>query len=631
MLVRVGEFEVLDFGTLFDATYALPWEEWIAADDEFPVSGRSIRSQFSSVPACQKIVKKAIVEKLRAAHRVEQLTETGPKRNIEVALLNDRATLTIDTTGLGLHKRGYRTLVGQAPLKETLAAAMVLLSYWRPERPLVDPFCGSGTIPIEAALIGRNMRRICGVLCRRDLAPDCPALWETAREEARDRALPDLPQRIVGTDIDEAALRLARIHAEQAGVSEQVHFQRRDFRELASTGEHGCLICNPPYGERMGQRPEVEALYRDMPGVFRRFKTWSFYVLTAYPGFEQLVGQPASRRRKLYNGQIECTYYQFYGPKPGRRIETSSEGQSTAAAEIAAALEPVVAGIDLPPAETDSPRCEPQPTIRAQPKGPAFGGLSAKAVEQAELFRRRLEKRIHHLRRWPTKQGITCFRLYERDIPEVPLVVDRYEDYLHMAEFERPHEHTPAEHADWLDLMQRTAGEICGVPLKNVFLKRYQRQQGNSQCERLGTKPTVTTVGEGGLRFEVNLSDYLDVGLFLDQRIIRSLVRGLAAGKRFLNLFAYTGSFAVYAAAGGALSTTSVDISNSYLDWAKRNMTLNGFQGVGHQFWQGDAMRFLQSQGHCPRFDLAMLAPPRFPTARAWTNLGISSAIMRRC
>jgi 23S rRNA (guanine2445-N2)-methyltransferase / 23S rRNA (guanine2069-N7)-methyltransferase len=613
VLVRVGDFDALDFGTLFDATYALPWEEWIAADDEFPVSGRAIRSQFTSVPACQKIVKKAIVEKLRAAHRVEQLPESGPKRSIEVALLNNRATLTIDTTGPGLHKRGYRTLVGQAPLKETLAAAMVLLSYWRPERPLVDPFCGSGTIPIEAAMIGRN---IAPGLRRSFAAETWPriaaALWETARQEARDGALPDLPQRILGTDVDEAALRLARIHAEQAGVSEQIHFQRRDFRELSSKGEHGCLICNPPYGERMGQRPEVETLYRAMPDVFRRFKTWSFYVLTAYPGFERLVGQPASRRRKLYNGQIECTYYQFYGPKPGRSIETSSEGRLTAAAEIAATPAPAVTGIDSPPGEADAPRCEPQPSIKPQPNGPAFGGLSAKALEQAELFRRRLEKRIHHLRRWPTKQGITCFRLYERDIPEVPLMVDRYEDYLHIAEFERPHERTPAEHADWLELMQRTAGEICAVPLKNVFLKRCQRQQGDSQHECPGTRPAVATVGEGGLRFEVNLSDYLDVGLFLDQRIIRSMVRGLAAGRRFLNLYAYTGSFTVYAAAGGAVSTTSVDMSNSDLDWAKRNMSLNGFQGVEHQFWQGDVMQFLQGQGHRPRFDLAMLVPPMF-------------------
>jgi 23S rRNA (guanine2445-N2)-methyltransferase / 23S rRNA (guanine2069-N7)-methyltransferase len=256
-------------------------------------------------------------------------------------------------------------------------------------------------------------------------------------------------------------------------------------------------------------------------------------------------------------------------------------------------------------------------TVKPRADGPAFGGLSAKALEQAELFRRRLEKRIHHLRRWPTKQGITCFRLYERDIPEVPLVVDRYEDYVHIVEIERPHERTPAEHADWLDLMQRTAGEVCAVPLKNVFLKRYQRQRSDARYERPANKSAVATVSEGGLRFEVNFSGDLGVGLFLDQRIIRSMVRGLAAGKRFLNLFAYTGSFTVCAAAGGAVSTTSVDMSSTYLKWAERNMTLNGFQGAEHQFWQGDAIRSLQGQGHSPTFDLAVIAPPTFASRQS--------------
>jgi 23S rRNA (guanine2445-N2)-methyltransferase / 23S rRNA (guanine2069-N7)-methyltransferase len=255
--------------------------------------------------------------------------------------------------------------------------------------------------------------------------------------------------------------------------------------------------------------------------------------------------------------------------------------------------------------------------VRPPADGPAFGGLSAKACEQAELFRRRLEKRIHHLRRWPTKQGITCFRLYERDIPEVPLVVDRYEDYVHMVECERPHERTPAEHADWLDLMQRTAGEVCAVPLKNVFLKRHQCQRGELEYKRLGAKPAVALVGEGGLRFEVNLSDGFDVGLFLDQRIIRSMARGLAAGKHFLNLFAYTGAFTVYAAAGGAVGTISVASSNTDLAWAERNMALNGFRGVEHQFWQGGAMHFLQRQDHSRRFDLAVIAPPAFSSAQS--------------
>ncbi|MCH8922271.1 MAG: class I SAM-dependent RNA methyltransferase [Planctomycetes bacterium] len=203
VLIRLGTFPATDFGQLFDGTFALPWDEWLPADAEFPVKGRSVKSQLSSVPACQKIVKKAIVEKLRAAHAVETLDETGPRVTVEVALLEDQATLVIDTTGPGLHKRGYRKLASLAPLRETLAAALVMLSYWRPDRPLIDPFCGTGTIPIEAALIGRNMAP---GLHRTFAAEDWPALpaelWAEARREARDLAKPDIPGRIIGTDID---------------------------------------------------------------------------------------------------------------------------------------------------------------------------------------------------------------------------------------------------------------------------------------------------------------------------------------------------------------------------------------------------------------------------------------------
>ncbi|NUQ66390.1 MAG: class I SAM-dependent RNA methyltransferase, partial [Pirellulales bacterium] len=319
VLLRLGTFEATDFGELFDRTYALPWEEWVPRDAEFPVTGRSIKSQLSSVPACQKIVKKAIVEKLKAAYGVEWLEETGPKYSIEVALLADLATLTIDTTGPGLHKRGYRKLVGQAPLKETLAAAMVLLSFWRPDRPLVDPFCGTGTIPIEAALIGRNLAPGLNRTFAAEAWPRIPgAVWESARQEARDLARPDLPERILGTDIDKAALDLARRHAAEAGVGQEIHFQLRPFAELSSKRPYGCIICNPPYGERVGKGREVAALYRSMPLVLRRLATWSHYILTSYPDFEALVGQKADRRRKLYNGGIQCTYYQFYGPKPDR-------------------------------------------------------------------------------------------------------------------------------------------------------------------------------------------------------------------------------------------------------------------------------------------------------------------------
>jgi putative N6-adenine-specific DNA methylase len=319
VLVEMGTFEATDFGQLFDRTFALPWEAWIDRDAAFPVNGRSVKSQLSSVPACQKIVKKAIVEKLRQAHRTQALPETGTQYTVEVGLLEGQATLTLDTSGAGLHKRGYRRLVAEAQLKETLAAALVMLSFWKPERPLIDPFCGSGTIPIEAALIGRNLAP---GLNRSFAAESWPRvrgeLWNEARAEARERAHPNLPIKIIGTDVDEQVLSLARFHAAQAGVADDIHFQEREFRELTSKKEYGCVICNPPYGERMGQSDDLEALYASMPLVLRRLKTWSHYVLTAFPDFEALVGRTADRRRKLYNGRIECTYYQFYGPKPAR-------------------------------------------------------------------------------------------------------------------------------------------------------------------------------------------------------------------------------------------------------------------------------------------------------------------------
>jgi 23S rRNA (guanine2445-N2)-methyltransferase / 23S rRNA (guanine2069-N7)-methyltransferase len=637
VLVRLGAFEAKDFGQLFDQTYALPWEAWLGADAAFPVNGRSVKSQLSSVPACQKIVKKAIVEKLKAKYGGAWLPETGPQYTVEVALLDDVATLTLDTSGAGLHKRGYRTLVGEAQLKETMAAALVMLSFWRPERQLVDPFCGSGTIPIEAALIGRNMAP---GLNRSFAAESWPAIaaehWQRARQEAREAILPDLPLRIIGTDISEDALSLARYHAEQAGVAEQVHFQQRDFHDLTSKKEYGCVICNPPYGERLGDHDDLEDLYRAMPTVLRRLKTWSHYVLTAYPDFEALVGRKADRRRKLYNARIECTYYQFYGPKPGTylapdAVQPRDEEERGAGSSERGAEDMLASGGRQPLGRLEAPG-EPDADergTRSAERGaetakqmsrvavarPAFGGLSAKSREQGELFARRLAARARHLRRWP-KRGITCYRLYDRDIPEIPLAVDRYEDCLHLAEYERPHDRTPGEHADWLDLMARTAAKTLEVSPANVFMKRRERQRGTAQYERFAEAGHALEVNEGGLKFRVNLSDYLDTGLFLDHRITRSMVRDQAAGKRFLNLFGYTGSFTVYAAVGGAATTTTVDLSNTYLEWARDNLHLNGLLGRQHRFVRDDALSFLKFHPPGLLYDLAVVDPPTFSNSK---------------
>lgn len=331
--IVIGEFEARDFGELFERTKALRWEEWIPVDGEFPVRGRSVKSQLHSVPDCQRIVKKAVVERLKAVYGRERFEESGPRCGIEVSLLNDLATLTLDTSGAALHRRGYRTYVGEAPLRETLAAALVLLSYWNRERPLVDPFCGSGTIAIEAALIGRSIAPGVARSFAAERWPRIdPAFWEEARREARALIGPPLPIKIIGTDVNPRAVSIARRHAAAAGVADDVHFQQQALAELRTSRKYGCIITNPPYGERSGELREVERLYREMGRVFAALDTWSIYVLTAHAGFERLFGRRADRRRKLFNSNLECTYYQFFGPKPPpyRR-----EGASAVAPEIA--------------------------------------------------------------------------------------------------------------------------------------------------------------------------------------------------------------------------------------------------------------------------------------------------------
>ncbi|OPY63239.1 MAG: Ribosomal RNA large subunit methyltransferase K [Pelotomaculum sp. PtaU1.Bin065] len=320
VLVKMGEFQALSFKELFEKTKALPWPDWIPENAAFPVQGKSINSKLFSVPDCQAIVKKAVVEKMKQRYRRQWFEETGSRYTIEVALLKDMATLTIDTSGAGLHKRGYRKLTGAAPLKETLAAAMLSLSRWKPDRMLIDPMCGSGTIPIEAALIGLN--RAPGLRREFDAEkwPAVPArLWREARQEAEDAIRRERQLTIRGTDMDKDVLSLARYHARLAGVEDRIHWQQSPVAGLRARQKYGYIICNPPYGQRLEDLPTVSRLYREMGQVFQTLDTWSFYILTAHRDFEKLFGRRADKKRKLYNGRIQCNYYQFFGPRPPRR------------------------------------------------------------------------------------------------------------------------------------------------------------------------------------------------------------------------------------------------------------------------------------------------------------------------
>jgi len=317
VLLKMGEFKATSFEELFEQTKALPWPDLLPGNAEFPVNGKSVKSRLFSVPDCQAIVKKAIVEKMKQKYRQQWFEENGPLYKVEVGLLKDIATITVDTSGAGLHKRGYRELTATAPLRETLAAAMVMLSKWPADRVLEDPFCGSGTIPIEAALIGLNI----APGQKRDFASQAwPGisgdLWRQAREEADDLALKARTLRITGTDIDPDVLSLARHHARKAGIEEHIHFQQRPFGSLQSRYEYGYLICNPPYGERMGEVHEAEEIYRQLGRVYSSMPTWSFFVITSHLGFEKLFGRRATKKRKLYNGRIQCNFYQYHGPEP---------------------------------------------------------------------------------------------------------------------------------------------------------------------------------------------------------------------------------------------------------------------------------------------------------------------------
>lgn len=321
VLLKVGEFKAITFAELFDQTKSLPWDEIIPIDGKFTVNGKSVKSTLFSISDCQSIVKKAVVEKLKERYHVEWFSETGPEYTIQVSLLKDIATLTIDTSGVGLHKRGYRQEQGEAPIKETLAAAMIQLSYWNKDRALYDVFCGSGTIPIEAALIGRN---IAPGLNRDFASKHWPMMgkkiWDEEIKKAQD-AIIDKRLDIFASDINPLSIEVAKANAKRAGVSGDIQFSVSDFKKVSYHHNYGVIITNPPYGERLEDEAKAKVLTMEMGRVFNKLETWSKYIISSVSGFETLFGKKADRERKLYNGTILVRYYQYYGPRPPKESD----------------------------------------------------------------------------------------------------------------------------------------------------------------------------------------------------------------------------------------------------------------------------------------------------------------------
>jgi 23S rRNA (guanine2445-N2)-methyltransferase / 23S rRNA (guanine2069-N7)-methyltransferase len=510
---------------------------------------------------------------------------------LNVSVRRDEATLAIDLSGESLHRRGYRTpgVQAAAPLKESLAAAILLHAGW-PEiaaegRSLVDPLCGSGTLPIEGALIAGDvapglLRAHFGFLGWKG---HDSALWERLLGEAKRRRETGLTRLgiMTGYDDDARAVGMARANAERAGLGARLHFERRDLAALVPPegARAGLVVANPPYGLRLGDVASAGGVYELLGArLLEHFDGWAAAVFTSEPELAKRLGLRATRWYTLYNGAVEARVYTF----------------------------------DVSPERVKAP-------VTPAPLGRTPG---------AEMFANRLTKNLRHLGKWARRTAVTCWRVYDADLPEYAVAVDLYtesggEVWAHVAEYAPPATVDPGRAQARLADVMAVVPDVLGIPADRVVLKVRKRQRGVEQYERHAETGGFLEVAEGGLRFLVNLTDYLDTGLFLDHRLTRALVRDLAEGTRFLNLFAYTGSASVYAAAAGAAHTTTVDMSSVYLEWAKRNMRLNGFaESERHRFVRDDALRWMQAEaervaaGRALPYDLVFLDPPTFSNSK---------------
>ena len=328
ILLKVGQFHAETFDELFEGTKALPWEEYVPRDGKFWVTkAASVKSKLFSPTDIQSVMKKAMVERLKSRYGISWFEESGASYPLRVFLMKDEVTVGLDTTGTSLHKRGYRLMTAKAPITETLAAALILLTPWKGDRILVDPFCGSGTIPIEAAMMAcrmaPGMNRAFLAQQWKNLIPE--RLWSNAREEAREMVDETIETDIQGYDIDGAVVKAARENAKRAGVEGKIHFQQRPVAQLSHPKPYGFIITNPPYGERIEDRKNLPALYGEMGEAFRRLDTWSKYVITSYDQAEKYIGRKADKNRKIYNGMLKTYYYQFQGPRPPKQRDRKTD------------------------------------------------------------------------------------------------------------------------------------------------------------------------------------------------------------------------------------------------------------------------------------------------------------------
>ncbi|ATV42931.1 bifunctional 23S rRNA (guanine(2069)-N(7))-methyltransferase RlmK/23S rRNA (guanine(2445)-N(2))-methyltransferase RlmL [Pectobacterium sp. CHL-2024] len=566
ILLPLNEFKVHSDLDLYLGVQAIDWSTIFSIDKTFAVhftgTNEDIRnSQYGALK-----VKDAIVDSFtRKTGQRPDVAKQQPDIRVNVFLQRDMASVSLDLSGDGLHQRGYRDLAGLAPLKENLAAAIVLRSGWKSGTPLVDPMCGSGTLLIEAAMIAADRapglhRTHWGFNAW--LKHDAE-LWREVTAEAQQRARQGLQattSRFFGSDNDRRVIEIAKANARRAGVAELISFDVRDAAQLKNPlpeGPKGTVVSNPPYGERLESEPALIALHNMLGRKMKSdFGGWQLSLFSASPELLSCLQLRAERQFKAKNGPLDCVQKNY------QLAETQGES----------------------------------------------------AGQIAEDFANRLRKNLRKLEKWAKQQGIECYRLYDADLPEYNVAVDRYGSWVVVQEYAPPKTIDAQKARQRLfDVINATLS-VLELPSNRLVLKTRERQKGKNQYEKLAQKGDFLLMEEFGAKLWVNLTDYLDTGLFLDHRIARKMLGEMSRGKDFLNLFAYTGTASVHAGLGGARSTTTVDMSRTYLEWAEKNLRVNGLTGRQHRLIQADCLSWLHNANE--QFDVIFIDPPTFSNSK---------------
>lgn len=599
VLLVLGCFRVDTPDALYEAVCSIDWSEHLLPSGSLAVEFSGHGSGIDNTHFGALKVKDAIVDSLRAqSGQRPSVDKVEPDVRIHARLERGELMLSLDLSGFSLHQRGYRLQQGAAPLKENVAAALLLRAGWpriaAEGGALSDPMCGVGTFLVEAGMmaadIAPNLKREKWGFSK--WLGHIPAIWKKLHAEAEERAAIGLarpPLWIRGYEADPRLIQPARNNIERAGLADWVRVYQGElatFEPRPDQGQRGLVICNPPYGERLGDEASLLYLYQHLGERLRTHcEGWEAGVFTGAPDLCKRMGLRSHKQYAFWNGALPCKLLLF-------RVQ--SEQFVTGRNEVTPPTTRLLNGVPV----------ERPPAVRTEP---------ARLSEGGQMFANRLQKNLKVLGKWAKKAGIECYRLYDADMPEYALAVDMYRDWVHVQEYAAPRSIDPEKaKARLLDALAAIPQALDMDPAR-VVIKRRERQAGKKQYERHNQQGQFMEVAEGGVKLLVNLTDYLDTGLFLDHRPMRVRLQKEAAGKRFLNLFCYTATATVHAAKGGARTTTSVDLSKTYLDWARRNLALNGFSEK-NRLEQSDVMEWLARDNG--EYDLIFIDPPTFSNSK---------------